>query len=119
MPEPTPQLNVSTEDDVTIVELVNRKILDEVNILRIGEQLDALVAGKDAPKLVVDFAKVGHLSSSALKMLITLDKRIRRQNGQLRLCNIQPPIYEIFAITRLNEIFTIAATRREALAGLN
>ncbi len=115
MPEPNSRITVSSEGDVTVVELTDRKILDEVSILHIGEQLNALIIDKESPKLIVDFTNVAHLSSSALGMLITLRNHVRERNGKLSLCNIQPQIYEIFAITRLNDIFTITQSRAEAL----
>lgn len=118
MPEQTPRLEVTTEGDVTVVKLADRKILDEINISQIGEQLNAIVAESEAPKLVLDFSNVSHMSSSALGMLITLHKRIREKDGQLRLCNIQAAIYEVFVITRLNEIFRISGTRDEALESM-
>lgn len=119
MQQQLPRLNVSQEGDVTVVELTDRKILDEISISQIGERLQGLVAKADNPKFVLDFANVAHLSSSALGMLITLHKRIREKSGQLRLSGIQPQIYEVFVITRLNEIFGICKTKEEALAGLN
>lgn len=113
------RLNVSVgSDGVTTVELTDKKILDEVSISAIGEQLYALVAQSASPRVVLDFTAVGHMSSSALGMLITLHKRIREKQGQLRLCGIQPGIYEIFTITRLNEIFQITPTRQEAIQSL-
>jgi anti-sigma B factor antagonist len=114
----SPRLNVTTLGDIAVVELADRKILDEVNISEIGEQMNSLVADSDNPKLLVDFANVAHMSSSALGMLITLHKRIRQKEGELRLCNIQPSIYEVFVITRLNEIFEISQSRQEALESL-
>jgi len=119
MPEENSRMNVATEGDVTVVELTQRKILDEINITRIGEELAALVAADEKPKILLDFSAVSHMSSSALGMLITLHKRIREKSGRLALCNIQPSIYEVFVITRLNEIFQIAKTRQEAMDGLN
>ena len=113
-----PRLNVSSEGDVTVVELTDRRILDEIGINEIGDQLGALVAQTAQPKIVLDFAKVAHMSSSALGMLITLRKRIAEKSGELRLCGIQPAILEVFAITRLNEIFAIYQTRQEALGAL-
>jgi anti-sigma B factor antagonist len=109
------RMTVSTEGDVTVVELTDRKILDEVSIMQIGEQINLLLAGHDNPRLVIDFSNVGHLSSSALGLLITLRKRIVEKKGTLSLCNIQPQIYEVFAITRLNETFTILNSREEAV----
>ena len=107
MAETSPRMSVARSGDVVIVQLNDRKILDELSISQIGEQLNSLVVAQEQPKLVLDFANVSHMSSSALGMLITLHKRVRERNGQLRFCNIRPTIYEIFAITRLNEIFQI------------
>jgi len=35
----------------------------------------------------------------------------------MRLCNLKPEIYEVFAITRLNQLFDIKNTEQDALAG--
>jgi anti-sigma B factor antagonist len=118
MREQSPRLKVSTDGGTTVVELTDRKILDEVSIAQIGEQLNVLAAQQSVPKLVLDFANVAHMSSSALGMLIKLHKRVREQKGEVCLCNIQPAIAEVFAITRLNEIFRICESRQKALESL-
>ena len=112
------RMNVEQAGDVSVVELKDRKILEEMSIMQIGEQLNAMVAAAEVPKVVIDFTNVAHMSSSALGILITLHKRIREKRGQLRLCCIQSAIYEIFVITRLNEIFSICQSRQEALGDL-
>jgi len=119
MPEESQRMNVSSEADVTMVELTDRKILDEMDIMQLGEQLFQIVAEAELPKVVLDFTNVAHMSSSALGVLITLHKRIRERSGKLALCCIQPAIKEIFEITRLNEIFTICSARAEAIATLS
>jgi len=119
MPEPNSRISVSSEGDVMVVELMDRKILDEVSMLHISQQLNSLIVDKSAPRLVVDFTNVDHLSSSALGMLITLHNSVREKAGRVVLCNIHPGIYEIFAITRLNDIFTIRGSRAEALAEMD
>ncbi len=119
MQQELPRLNVTAEGGVTIVELTDRKILDELSISQIGERLQGLVAKAEDPKFILDFSSVGHMSSSALGMLITLHKRIREKKGQLRLSGIQPPIHEVFVITRLNEIFDICQSKEQALETLS
>jgi len=118
MPESSPCMNVSTEDGVTVVELTDRKILDEISINKIGAELNTLVAAAAGPRLVLDFSTVSHMSSSALGMLITLHKRVRERKGKLAMCNVQPGIYEVFVITRLNEIFQMYKSRQEAVDAL-
>jgi len=119
MTEQNKSLNITEQDDITIIELTDKKILDEINITQIGEKLNTLVADSGDPKIVMDFASVSHMSSSALGMLITVNKRVRERKGQLKLCNIQPAIYEVFVITRLNEIFDIYQSRDKAIESLS
>jgi anti-sigma B factor antagonist len=118
MGEPAQRLQIDTHDDVTIIGMRSRKLLDEININQIGDTLFSLADRSANPKFVLDFSDVSHMSSSALGMLITLLKRIREKDGQLRLCNIQPNIQEVFKITRLDEVLTIKASRQDALASL-
>ena len=115
MENQTARLKTTAHEDVTVVELMDQKILDESSIAQIGEQLYALAAAVPTPRIVLDFTHVAHMSSSALGMLITLHKRVREKDGRLWLCRICPSIYEVFVITRLNEVFTICETREAAL----
>ena len=116
MADSIPSLAVSQDKDVRLVEFTNNKILDEANIKEIGDGLNALVDERPNPKLLLDFATVDHLSSAALGMLINVNKRVKERNGQLRLANIKPQIFEVFVITKLNKLFRILPTRPEALA---
>ena len=116
MADSIPSLAVSQEKDVRLVEFTNNKILDEANIKEIGDGLNALVDERPNPRLLLDFGTVDHLSSAALGMLINVNKRVKERNGQLRLANIKPQIFEVFVITKLNKLFRIMPTRSEALA---
>jgi anti-sigma B factor antagonist len=116
MPDASQRLNVTEHKDVKIVNFVDSKILDEANIVEIGQHLIEMVATKDRPKLLLDFSHVDHLSSAALGMLINVNNRVKQQNGQLRLASIKPAILEVFEITKLNKLFKILPTRADALA---
>jgi len=119
MAETIPSVAVTSYKDVRVVEFTNNRILDEANIAEIGASLGALIDEANNPKLLLDFAAVDHLSSAALGMLINANKRIREKNGQLRLANIKPQIFEVFVITKLNKLFKILSNRAEALASFN
>lgn len=103
---------------ILLVEFTARKILDEGNIAEIGEQLTALVDREERPKLILSFGSVDHLSSAALGTLITLNNKVKLKDGQLRLSDINPQIYEVFQITRLNKLFKIFPGVKEALDSL-
>lgn len=115
MASPDSRLRVRRQDDVTQVEFIDRNILDEANIQLIGEEISQLVEADPKPKLLISFANVDHLSSAALGTLITINNKVRGRGGQLRLANIDPQIYEVFVITRLNKLFQIHETADEAM----
>jgi anti-sigma B factor antagonist len=110
------RLEVSEVGGVTVIRFVDRKILDEANIQELGKELFALVEEDNRKSLLLNFSNVEFLSSAALGKLITLDKKVKAHGGKLKLCNIRPEIYEVFAITKLNKLFDI---REDEAAGLD
>src|SRR3984893_5578195 len=117
MSSPPKQRPLEVEDigDVTMVNFTDRKILDEQNIQVIGEQLFSLVDEAGRRKVLLNFGNVEYLSSAALAKLITLNKKLQQAGGRLILCNIDPQIYEVFEITKLNKLFNINLGEQEAL----
>jgi len=110
------RLRVTEDSGVTKVEFIDRNILDEANIQQIGDEISGLIEGDPNPKLLISFENVDHLSSAALGTLITINNKVRAKDGQLRLTNINPQIYEVFQLTRLNQLFHIHETAEDGLA---
>jgi len=110
------RLEVSEVNDVTVVRFVDRKILDEANIQELGQELFRLVEEDQPEKLLLNFSNVEFLSSAALGKLITLDKKVKKNSGQLKFSNIRPEIFEVFKITKLNKLFDIKTDEAAALA---
>ena len=109
------RLEVVVEGDVTVVNFIDRKILDEQNIQKIGEDLFSLVDELGRRKILLNFGNVDYLSSAALGKFITLNKKVQAAGGKLILCNIDANIYEVFEITKLNKLFNIQKEEQAAL----
>lgn len=118
MAEEHPHLTIKNSGGVRLVQFFDRKILDELAITEIGEELTDLVNNVENIKLLLSFKNVEHLSSAALGVLITLNRLVAEKGGQLRLADISPQIFEVFKITRLNKLFQIYPTTQEALSSL-
>ena len=110
------RLEVNEVGEVTVVHFLDQKIIEDLGIQELGQELFHLVEVEDRKKLVLNFSSVDFLSSAALGKLITLDKKVKGRGGVLKLCNIRPEIYEVFAITRLNRLFDIKDDEADALA---
>lgn len=104
------------EDAITMIEFVDRNILEESAIQQIGEEISAIIESKANPKILLSFDNVEHLSSAALGTLITVNTKVKQKSGQLRLANIDKQIYEVFVITKLNKLFQIHDNNEKALA---
>src|SRR5712692_2973030 len=109
------RLEVEDCGDITVVNFIDRKILDEQNIQKIGEDLFSLVDELGRKKILLNFGNVEYLSSAALGKLITLNKKLQAAGGRLILCNIDPQIHEVFEITKLDKFFNIQKEEQAAL----
>jgi len=111
-------LLIQREMDVTIVDFQESRMLDAHHIELIGQQLFKLVDQMDRKKLVLDFTKVRHLSSSAIGMLLTLNSRSKAIKGTLVLCGVRPDVMKIFEIMKLNKLLKFAPNPNDAKAKL-
>jgi anti-sigma B factor antagonist len=110
------RLDINEVGDVTVVRFRDRKIVEDINIQELGSEMFQLIEEEKREKLLLNFSTVDFLSSAALGKLITLDKKVKAHGGKLKLTNIRPEIYEVFAITRLNRLFDIKDDEADALA---
>ena len=109
-------LTVRADGSTQVVEFSDRKILEELSIREIEDELSSLVSSTPKIRLLLDFSTVEHLSSAALGMLINLKKGVEGQGGTLKLAAINPQIYEVFKITKLTKMFDIHDSTKQALA---
>ena len=76
------------------------------------------VISQGARNVVVDFSNTTFIDSTTLGVLVGGVKRLRTNDGQLSLVCSDRNITKIFEITGLDRVFTIYATRDEAVAKL-
>ena len=100
-------------DGVTVVSFVDSRITDEEDINEVGEQLYALV--DQHHNILLNFSNVQFLASAALGKLLNLKKQVAAARGKLKLCCISPDLYEVFRITRLDQVFEIYDEEQDAL----
>ncbi len=76
---------------------------------------EALESGER--KFLVDFSKTGYIDSSGLGVLVSLSRRIREADGDLRLAGLNEDLRTLFELTKLDTLFNIADTATAGLAG--
>ncbi len=113
-----PKISVQYAENATIITFASEKILEEKDIQSIQESIMSVIEQAQRINLILDFSNVKFLSSAVLGLLIRVSKKIYERDSQLKLCNINPKIYEIFKITRLTKIFDIYPDIESAAEGL-
>ena len=112
-----PRISVEYAGNATIITFTDEKILEEKDIQALQESIMSVVEQSERINMILDFRNVRFLSSSVLGLLIRISKKIYECDGKLRLCNIDPKIYEVFKITRLTKIFDIYQDIESATEG--
>jgi anti-sigma B factor antagonist len=116
MEDVKPRIGIYYAQEATVVTITDEKVLEDEDVKALEESIMPLVDGP--VNLIIDFSNVRFLSSAVLGLLIRISKRAVEQNGKLKLCGIGPRIFEIFKITRLDEIFDIYEDAKKAMASL-
>jgi len=115
MPEEPEVVQVTDHDGVKLVRILTSAILREGEVESFGQGLLSL-AEVPGQRIVLSFLGVQHLTSLVLGKLIHVHKRLAESGGELRLADIDPHIFEVFAITHLDRLFRIFEREDEAIA---
>lgn len=102
-------------EDVSVVRLVDDRIMDLGRINQLGEELFGAVDKQTGKLVLINFENVRFLSSNAISKLVVLEKRVRSAGKQLKLSNLRPEVQEIFNITNLNQRFDLCDDQDEVL----
>ena len=106
-PSDTPwSLKVETTGDQTDIRFDCDSIyFDEETTAAVRQQLFALLEKLPPGNLILDFANVSFLTSNTLAMLLSLRKKWVALGGQLFLKSLNPEVFDVFRITRLDNVF--------------
>ncbi len=105
---------------------ISEKSVENVNIISIGGRLDAYAANDVERKLdslittghvclVVDLSHLEYISSSGLRVLLAAIKRVKKEQGDIRLACLQPSVKEVFDIAGFTQLFRLFDKEEEAV----
>jgi anti-sigma B factor antagonist len=107
--------NVREEGDVVVGQFCVPRLTEDQNVEQLGRDLFALVEQFERRKVVLSLASVEFMTSSVLGKLITLHRKMHRQQGRLVLCELQPGVNEVMRVSRLQDYFKMSNSVDEAL----
>jgi anti-sigma B factor antagonist len=98
--------------DVTVVTIEGQLIVANRQELKQVIQ-DALDTG--ARKFVLDFGPTAYIDSSGLGALVSINRKVREEGGELRLAGLNEDLRSLFELTKLDTLFLIADSATQAL----
>ena len=101
------QLKIERRLGEIMLTITEPKLLDPDCIREMEDALLRVVDTGKYNKILLNFSNVTFLSSRFLGCLVNMLKRIRENKGELTLCKIDPELFRVFQITRLDKVFDI------------
>ena len=111
-------ISVQNVGTVIVVEFLDRRLVDQAQLARIGRQLREIIGEAELPKMLIDFDNVESLSSGALGVFIELHKTIQAKDGKLCLSNVDKELKKLFTMTKLHRVMTICKSNERAMREL-
>ena len=117
MNRPYPHIEIERREDVFCVRLRFRR-LEETDIYELANELIALGAREGCRKLALSLGPGSPdcIYSVFLAKLISIQRVLREQGGEMVLCDLTPEVHAIFEACSLDSHFTFLADFDDAVA---
>jgi anti-sigma B factor antagonist len=106
------QISVKTANEVKVLAFEGS--LDTQTSPDALTQLTELIDGGDK-KILVNFEKLHYISSAGLRILLAAAKQLKAAEGELRICDLNEVVKEVFDISGFSTIFKIFESETDAL----
>lgn len=98
----TMKITIDTKNGTTVLHLIGN--LDADSVTRFKKQTYQL-AEEGCQQFVIDFSDCPFVDSMGLGALISLLRKVRTQQGDVKITRLGKDVATIFEITRLNRLF--------------
>lgn len=98
------ELNVADHGDIRIVSVMEGRI-DAAVAIQFKDQMREHVEGGPA-RIVLDLSQVGFIDSSGLGAIVAAMKQVD-SSRKLELAGLTRTVQKVFALTRMDRVFTI------------
>lgn len=109
-------LKTHSEHGTFVIEFLDSSILDQSEIDSIGYELIAIADRSAGSQVVVDLEDIEFLSSAMIGVFIRFKKSLGTNDSELKLCNARPELMEVLKLTKLDSVFDIHKSRRDAIS---
>ena len=103
------------QDDILIAYFQDVRIIDEPRIQSLGKELSDLINETTNNRIVLNFQNVSFMSSAMIGKLILFGKNCKNAGVELRFCNINENVEQVFQLMNLQKVFNISKDEDAAI----
>lgn len=103
-----------SKDGILTLHIGDDRLVDPDQITRLFNDIQGYLGKSDEDRIILDFAAVKFMASSALGKLVQVHKKCGEFRAKLKLAGVSKDIMEVFKITKLNKVLDIAADEATA-----
>lgn len=100
-------IHVSERNGILLVEVAAEQLTAVKAVDQFDHCMRELLEDFSQTTWLVDFRDVTFLVTPAVNTLLSLTKQLRARNGALILCGVNENIRRVFALMKLDRVFTI------------
>ena len=99
--------------DITVI----RFVFDEISLVQreeLKKKLEEIPVDENR-KFIIDLSGVGFLSSLVIATVVFFAKKVKENNGELKLSGLSSEAYSVLQITQLDKVFDLHDTEDDAV----
>jgi anti-anti-sigma factor len=105
-------LDIIQAEDTVIVALIQR--FDTASASEVETQLKTLLTQKPK-KMIFDFSRTDYIASSGLRVMLSISRELMNAGCRIAMVSLRPEVLKVFTMAGFTKIFTIYASKEEAL----
>lgn len=109
-------LYTSLSQNVLVVVFGETKILDHQAVELVRDDLAKIATDEGYSRVLIDVQHIELMTSMMIGEFVKFHKLCEQHGKKVVFCNLTPQLDELFQITRLNTMFTVAGTREKGFA---
>ena len=99
-------------DNILTISLSGR--LDAFGASQLDEALKKFITNDDFA-VVIDMGNVSYLSSGGIRTFLATEKMLKKRDGEIHLCNINPYPLKVLEMAGFDQLFSIHSTKEDAI----
>jgi len=108
-------IEMREDDNLLVLSFVDKKIVDQQRITQIDADLQYATGLAADGRVLVDFTGLSFMSSAMIGALLRFQKKCDGESINVKFCNINNDIDEVFRTMNLKKVFSIHKTREQAV----